>query len=110
MIRSVPGRAPRIHPNAFVDIAAQVIGAVILDGAVIEEGAQVAAGALVAPGKVVEAGWLVMGVPARPVRRMSPEELEDILQNAREYVELWQRDYALRPGFRHPSVRVGLVS
>jgi carbonic anhydrase/acetyltransferase-like protein (isoleucine patch superfamily) len=182
MIRSVPGRAPRVHPNAYVDIAAQVIGdveigegssiwpgtvvrgdednyvtvgrntnvqdgsvlhvnpqfpctvgdgvtighravvhgcrvmnncrigigAVILDGAVIEEGAQVAAGALVAPGTVVEAGWLVMGVPARPVRRMSPEELEDILQNAREYVELWQRDYALRPGFPYPPVRDGL--
>ncbi len=26
MIRSVPGRTPRVHPNAFVDIAAPVIG------------------------------------------------------------------------------------
>ena len=73
------------------------IGAVVLDGAVIEEGAQVGAGALVPPGKVVPAGWLVMGVPAKPVRRMSDEETEDILKNARDYLELWQRDYRGNP-------------
>lgn len=167
MIRAIPGRAPRVHPGAYVDEAAQVIGdvvieegasvwpfsvlrgdqdnhvrlgrnsnvqdssvlhvtpqfpcivgagvtighrsvvhactimdnvrigigAVVLTGAVVEEGAQVGAGALVPPGKVVPAGWLVMGVPATPVRRMSPEELEDIRRNAREYLELWHRDY-----------------
>jgi len=69
------------------------IGAVVLDGAVIEEGAQVGAGALVPPGKVVPAGWLVMGVPAKPVRKMDPAELEDILKNARDYIQLWHRDY-----------------
>src|SRR5207249_2505337 len=69
------------------------LGAVVLDGAVIEEGAQVGAGALVAPGKVVPAGWLVMGVPAKPIRKMDAAELEDILKNARDYLELWHRDY-----------------
>jgi carbonic anhydrase/acetyltransferase-like protein (isoleucine patch superfamily) len=69
------------------------IGAVVLNGAVVEEGAQVGAGALVPPGKVVPAGWLVMGVPAKPVRKMEPDELEDILRNAQEYVDLWHRDY-----------------
>ena len=69
------------------------IGAVVLDGAVVEEGAQVGAGALVPPGKVVPAGWLVMCVPAKPIRKMNAAELEDILKNARDYIELWQRDY-----------------
>jgi gamma-carbonic anhydrase len=69
------------------------IGAVVLDGAVVEEGAQVGAGALVPPGKVVPAGWLVMGVPAKPIRKMNAAELEDILKNARDSIELWQRDY-----------------
>jgi len=36
MIRSVPGRTPRIHPGAWVDPAAQVIGDVV-----IEEGASI---------------------------------------------------------------------
>ena len=167
MIRSVPGRKPRVHSDAWVDPSAQVIGdvtietgasvwpgailrgdqdnyvtlgknsnvqdgavlhvtpqypcvvgdgvtighlavvhgctikdnvrigigATVLNGAVIEEGAQVGAGALVPPGKVVPAGWLVMGVPAKPVRQMSPEELDDIKRNATEYLELWHRDY-----------------
>jgi carbonic anhydrase/acetyltransferase-like protein (isoleucine patch superfamily) len=167
MIREVPGRRPRIHPGAFVDPAAQVIGdvtidegasvwplavlrgdqdnyvrlgrnsnvqdnsvlhvtpefpcivgdnvtighrcvvhactignnvrigigAVVLTGAVVEEDAQVGAGALVPPGKVVPAGWLVMGVPAQQIRKMSVEELEDIRKNARDYVALWRRDY-----------------
>jgi gamma-carbonic anhydrase len=167
MIRSVPGRTPRVHPGAYVDPAAQVIGdvvidegasiwpftvvrgdqdnyvkvgrntnvqdnsvlhvtpdfpcivgdnvtighrcvvhactigndvrigigAVVLTGAIVEDGAQVGAGALVPPGKVVKAGWLVMGVPAKPVREMGPDEIADIKRNAREYVELWQRDY-----------------
>ena len=167
MIRGVPGRDPRVHPDAFVDVAAQVIGdvtigagasvwpfavlrgdqdnyvtlgdnsnvqdssvlhvtpefpcvvgagvtighrcvvhacrvmdnvrigigAVVLSGAVVEEGAQVAAGALVPERAVVPAGWLVMGVPAKPVRKMTELELEDIRQNARDYVDLWRRDY-----------------
>jgi len=167
VIRSVPGRTPRVHPAAWVDPSAQVIGdvtieegasvwplsvlrgdqdnyvtlgrnsnvqdnsvlhvtpefpcivgagvtighrcvvhactimdnvrigigAVVLTGAVVEEGAQVAAGALVPEGKVVPAGWLVMGVPAKPIRKMSADEVEDILKNARDYLDLWHRDY-----------------
>jgi carbonic anhydrase/acetyltransferase-like protein (isoleucine patch superfamily) len=166
-IRSVPGRTPRIHPGAWVDPAALVIGdvelaegvsiwpftivrgdednyirigrntnvqdgsvvhvtpelpcvigegvtighrcvvhactvgnnvrigigAVVLTGAVIEDDAQVGAGAVVPPGKVVESGTLVMGVPAKPVRRMTAADLDDIRRNAREYLELWQRNY-----------------
>ena len=69
------------------------IGAVVLTGAVIEDNAQVGAGAVVPPGKVVPAGTLVMGVPAKPVRQMNEEELDDIRRNAREYLELWQTDY-----------------
>jgi len=72
------------------------IRAVVLDGAVIEEGAQLGAGALVPPGKVVPAGGLVMGVPAKPVRKMNAAELEDILKNARDYIALWRRDYGNR--------------
>jgi carbonic anhydrase/acetyltransferase-like protein (isoleucine patch superfamily) len=166
-IRSVAGRAPRIHPDAWVDAAALVIGdvelaegasvwpfavvrgdegqyirigrnsnvqdgsvvhvtpelpciigegvtighrcvvhactvgnnvrigigAVVLTGAILEDDTQVGAGAVVPPGKVVPAGTLVMGIPAKPVRQMTEAELDDIRGNAREYLELWQRDY-----------------
>ena len=87
------GHRAVIHACTIMDNVRIGIGAVVLNGAVVEEGAQVGAGALVPPGKIVEAGWLVLGVPAKPVRRMSPDELEDILRNARDYVALWRRDY-----------------
>lgn len=87
------GHRAVIHACTVMSNTRIGIGAVVLNGAVVEEGAQVGAGALVPPGKVVPAGWLVMGVPATPVRQMGPEELEDLLRNAREYVELWRRDY-----------------
>ena len=86
------GHRAVVHACTVMDNCRIGIGALVLDGAVVEEGAQVGAGALVPPGKVVPAGWLVVGVPAKPVRRMSPDELEDIRQNARDYIELWRRN------------------
>ena len=90
------GHRAVIHACTIMDNVRIGIGAVVLNGAVVEEGAQVGAGALVPPGKIVRAGWLVMGVPAKPVRRMGPAEMDDILRNARDYVALWRRDYGPR--------------
>ncbi len=90
------GHRAVVHACTIMDNVRIGIGAVVLNGAIVEEGAQVGAGALVPPGKIVPAGWLVLGVPAKPVRRMSPDEIEDILRNAREYVALWRRDYGPR--------------
>lgn len=82
-----------VHACTVMDNVRIGIGAVVLTGAVVEEYAQVGAGSVVPPGKVVPAGWLVMGIPAKPVRRMVEAELEDMRQNARDYLELWRRDY-----------------
>ena len=87
------GHGALVHACTIKDNARIGIGAIVLNGALVEEEAQVGAGALVPPGKVVPAGWLVMGVPAKPVRKMAREELEDIKHNARVYRELWERDY-----------------
>jgi carbonic anhydrase/acetyltransferase-like protein (isoleucine patch superfamily) len=90
------GHRAVVHGCTVNDHARVGIGAVVLNGAVIEEGAQVGAGALVPPGKVVPAGWLVMGVPAKPVRQMSPAELQEIRRNATTYVQLWRQLYRPR--------------
>src|SRR5436309_11454841 len=82
-----------VHACTIMDNVRIGIGAVVLTGAVVEQGAQVAAGAVVPEGKVVPAGWLVMGVPAKPIRKMSQAEVDDILKNARDYLDLWHRDY-----------------
>src|SRR5881396_800914 len=74
------GHRAVVHACTVMNNCRIGIGAVVLNGAVVEEGAQVGAGALVPPGKIVPAGWLVMGVPATPVRKMDATELEDILK------------------------------
>ena len=47
----------------------------------------IGAGAVVPAGKSIPAGSLVMGVPAKVVRQLEEDEVNGILQNAREYVK-----------------------
>ncbi len=63
----------RVETGALVGI-----GAIVLEGAVIRSGALVGAGAIVTPGMDVEAGMLVLGQPAKPVRRLTPAETDKI--------------------------------
>ena len=62
------------------------MGAAVLNGAVIGEGALVAAGCLVPEGKVIEPGVLVAGVPAKVVRKLTDEEVEQLKLGAESYV------------------------
>lgn len=64
------------------------MGAIILDGAVVPEWTLIAAGALVPERKKLESGLLYMGVPAKPVRKISDDEKELIRKRAEEYVYL----------------------
>lgn len=64
------------------------IGAVIMDDAVVEEEAFVGAASFVRAGFVVPRRTLVMGVPARIVRELKPEELAWKAAGTREYQEL----------------------
>ncbi len=87
----VVGHAAVLHGCRIADGALIGIGARVLDGAVVEAGAQIGAGALVSPGTRIPAATLALGIPARPVRDLSPEESENILAIASRYVELKDR-------------------
>ena len=63
------------------------MGAILLSGVVVETGSVVAAGALVTEGTRVPSGSLVMGVPARVVRRVDEGLRERIDRTWRDYVE-----------------------
>ncbi len=63
------------------------MGAILLSGVVIESGSVVAAGALVTEGTRVPAGTLVMGAPARVVKRVDDGLKGRIGQTWRDYVE-----------------------
>ncbi len=77
------------------------IGAIILNGAVIPDDCVLGAGALVGEGKVLESGFLYVGVPARKVRSLRPEELAGIRRNAESYIQRAAR--YLAQGITHLS-------
>ncbi len=62
------------------------MGAVIMDGVEIEDYVIVGAGALIPPGKKIPSGVLVIGVPAKVVRDLKPEEIKLIEESAENYV------------------------
>ncbi|HZX13430.1 MAG TPA: gamma carbonic anhydrase family protein [Thermodesulfobacteriota bacterium] len=76
-----------IHGCTISDYVLIGIGAIVLDGAIVEENSIVGAGSLVAPGFKVPSGTVVMGVPAKVKRELSPEEVMQIKQSAVNYIE-----------------------
>ncbi|MGC9399807.1 MAG: gamma carbonic anhydrase family protein [Anaerolineae bacterium] len=62
------------------------IGAVLLNGAEVGENCIVAAGSVVTEGKCFPAGSLILGTPARVVRPLTAEEIEENRRSAERYV------------------------
>jgi len=62
------------------------MGAIILDHAEIPDEVLIAAGALVPQGAKLESGFLYAGVPARPIKPLSPEQLSSLAEYASRYV------------------------
>lgn len=71
----VVGHRVVLHSATIQDRALIGMGALVLDRALVGAGAMVAAGSVVPPGMEVPPETLVMGVPAKVVRRLTPEEL-----------------------------------
>jgi len=63
------------------------IGAIILNNAVIGKNCLIGAGAMVTEGKVIPEGSLVLGVPGKVVRQLTPEEIANNTWIAEHYVE-----------------------
>lgn len=70
-----------IHQRVLVGIKS-----VILDGAVIESDCIIAAGSLVTPRKTMPSGWMCMGSPCKPVRKLTTEEIASIVTYSDNYV------------------------
>jgi carbonic anhydrase/acetyltransferase-like protein (isoleucine patch superfamily) len=69
------------------------MGAIVMDNAVIGERSVVAAGALVTEGKEFEPESLIVGSPAKAVRKLTKEELGHLSQSADNYINYtkWYR-------------------
>ncbi len=81
------GHGAIVHACTVEDHALIGMGATILHGAKIGRGAMIGAGALVTMGAEIPEYTLAMGVPARVIRRLTPQEIANNEKNAAEYVE-----------------------
>jgi carbonic anhydrase/acetyltransferase-like protein (isoleucine patch superfamily) len=79
------GHSVKLHGCTLQDLCLIGIGAIILDGAVIEQHSMVAAGAVVKPNFIVPSGKLVAGIPAKVVRNLTKEEIDEFEKSALRY-------------------------
>lgn len=82
------GHGAIVHACTLGNAVLIGMGATVLDGAVVEEHGFVGAGAVVPPGKTVRSRELWLGNPARPVRLLSDQEVEQLYYSAKHYVRL----------------------
>ena len=74
-----------IHACTIEDGCLIGMGATILTGAHVKKGAIVGAASLVKENMVIEEKTLVVGIPAKSIRKISDETYEDNIQHATNY-------------------------
>lgn len=82
------GHRAIIHGCEISDNVLIGMGSIILNGAKIGKNSIVGAGSLVTQNKIFEDGVLIMGSPAKAVRKLTEEEIESIEQSSKNYVEI----------------------
>lgn len=90
------GHSAIVHACKVGDEVLVGMGAVILDGAIIGKQSLIGARALVTQGTKIPPGSLVLGSPAKVVRKLSPEERAGLKHWATKYVD--NAAYCLKHG------------
>lgn len=67
------GHQAMVHGCTIHDDVLIGMGATVMDHAMVESGTLIAARALITQGMVCESGWIYAGVPAKPIKKLSPE-------------------------------------
>ncbi len=88
------GHRVMMHGCTIEDACLIGMSATILDGAVIGKESIVGAGSLVTKDKVFPPRSLIMGSPAKVVRELSEEEVQELYASAARYVD-FKEDYRL---------------
>lgn len=82
------GHSAIIHACTIKHTSLVGMGATVLDRAVVGEYAMVGANGLVSPGSIIPPKTLAVGMPAKPKRELSPEEIEGLKHSAEHYCEI----------------------
>lgn len=81
------GHGAIVHGATVEDDALIGMRAVVLNGAKVGRGSIVGSGAVVAEGASIPPNSLALGIPARVVRELAPEQTRRIKESALAYVE-----------------------
>lgn len=79
------GHSVKLHGCTVENLVLISIGSIVLDGVTVKEKSIIAAGAVVVPGFTVPSGKLVGGVPAKVIRDLTKEEIDDLEKSALRY-------------------------
>lgn len=82
------GHGAVVHGCKLDDNVLIGMNATVLNGAHIQKNSIVGAGAVVSEGKEFPQNSLILGVPAKAVKEVTPEQIEMIRNNAENYVKL----------------------
>jgi carbonic anhydrase/acetyltransferase-like protein (isoleucine patch superfamily) len=81
------GHGAVIHGSRVGDHCLIGMGAIVIDSQ-IGELSLIGAGAVVTPGSVIPPGSMVLGIPAKVVRRLKEDEKSALIRSKEDYVEL----------------------
>lgn len=87
------GHGAIVHGCTIGDDCLIGMGAIILSGAVLGDGCLVGAGALVTGKTNAPAGSVLLGSPAKIVKTVTREQLEQTRKNAQHYIELGRKTF-----------------
>ncbi len=79
------GHSVKLHGCTIESLILVGIGSIVLDNAIVKEKSIVAAGSVVVPGFTVPSEKLVAGVPAKVIRDLTKEEIDDLERYALRY-------------------------
>lgn len=82
------GHAAVVHGATIGDQCLVGIGAMALNGSSMGEGSWLAAGSLLPEGKAVPPWTLALGIPAKPVRELTEEEIRRAASGVDAYLQL----------------------
>jgi carbonic anhydrase/acetyltransferase-like protein (isoleucine patch superfamily) len=89
--RTTVGHGAIVHGASIGDGCLVGIGATALNGSRLGEGAWLAAGGVLTEGRSIPAWTLAAGVPARPIRPLTDEEIERQRSGILTYLELGEQ-------------------
>ena len=82
------GHGAILHACEIGDYCLIGMGATIMDKCVIEHHAMIGAGSVVPPNKHIKSGELWLGNPAKKVRNLNKEQIQQLEYSANHYVKL----------------------